>query len=285
MHQPGLDYAFLKHIGATADGEAALHGIYVPFFYGRNRVLDLGCGMGGFIKLLRAQGIDAYGVDSDPQCVADAHSQQLPVVEADVVEHLRLLEPASLDGIFSAHMVEHMPYHVTLEVVQLAHRALKPGGRLLLVTPNPRALITHLEMYYMHFGHVALYHPNLLHFFLTYVGFSQVAIGENPHTIPQQISPHMLLGKLPVPGEMQPALRQLPLAFHQILPKPKHWLRRWAWTIKMGLVRWLVRPYVDQLIQETTTLNAEVLRLNNTLRDTLEVVNRSFECHVLGEKG
>ncbi|MCB0025247.1 MAG: class I SAM-dependent methyltransferase, partial [Caldilinea sp.] len=135
---PDLDYRFLEYLGVSIDGEAALHSIYVPMFAGRDRVVDLGCGLGGFVKLLRAQGIDAFGVDGDPMCVAEARSHDIPVVQDDVLGYLRAVEPESLDGVFSAHLVEHLPYEVVLELIELSFRALRPGGRLLLATPNPR---------------------------------------------------------------------------------------------------------------------------------------------------
>ncbi|MCJ7667748.1 MAG: hypothetical protein MUP04_05630, partial [Anaerolineae bacterium] len=55
-------------------------------------------------------------------------------------------------------------------------------GKIVITTPNVRGLFAHLEMFYMHFGHVSFYHPNLLRFFLEYVGFSDAQMGENPRT-------------------------------------------------------------------------------------------------------
>lgn len=52
----------------------------------------------------------------------------------------------------------------------------------MVATPDVRGLFSHLEMFYLHFGHVAFYHPRLLCFFLDYVGFQGPTIGENPHT-------------------------------------------------------------------------------------------------------
>lgn len=283
MEHPGLDYAFLEYLGVSVDGEAALHSFYLPFLTERARVLDLGCGLGGFVKLLCDHGIDAYGVDSDPQCIAAARRQVLPVVEADVIEHLRTLEPASLDAIFSAHMVEHMPYAVVLETVQLAYRALKPGGRLLLVTPNPRALVTHLELYHMHFGHIALYHPRLLAFFMDYVGFAQTESGENPHTMPTHVagdSPLRALQTLPAPSTHG----QGAIDVTKVLPKPTHPLRKILWYGKMGLVRWLIQPYFDQMVREVNGVRTQVDRVDQALRTTIEAIDRPFEAYVIGDK-
>jgi 2-polyprenyl-3-methyl-5-hydroxy-6-metoxy-1,4-benzoquinol methylase len=280
MNDPGLDYAFLKYIGVSVDGEGALHSFYLPLLQGHQRILDLGCGMGGFVKLLCAHGFDAYGVDSDPQSIAEARQHEIPVVEAEVVAHLRTLAPGSLDAIFSAHMVEHMPYEVVLETIQLAQRALKPGGRLLLVTPNPRALVTHLELYHMHFGHMALYHPKLLSFFMSYAGFARTEQGENPHTMPAQVAGESPLRNLP---SMPTGLEQRPPK-REILPKPTHPLRKAIWYGKMALVQWLVQPYFDQARREICQAQAVASQTQAALHDTLAAINRPFECYVIGDK-
>lgn len=290
MNHPGLDYAFLKYIGVSVEGEATLHGFYLPFLAGRQRVLDLGCGLGGLIKLLREQGFDAYGVDSDPQSIAEARRHALPVVEQDILEHLRTLAPASLDAIVSAHVVEHMPYAVVLELIQLAYRALRPGGRLLLITPNPRALVTHLELYHMHFGHLALYHPKLLAFFMEYAGFTHTEQGENPHTLPANVAGESPLRTLPVllPSHGE---REAGGEAGAVLPKPSQPLRKLIWYGKMGLVRWLVQPYFDRtqrdLRQQQAALvemRTELAQTHEALRTTLATLNRPFECYVIGDK-
>lgn len=279
MHQTGLEYAFLKYLNVSIEGEAALHSFYLPFLAGRTRVLDLGCGLGGFVKLLCENGHDAYGVDSDPHCIADAQHHHLPVVQADVVEYLRTLAPASLDAIFSAHLVEHLPYPAVLETVQLAHRALRPGGRLLLVTPNPRALVTHLELYPMHFAHVALYHPNLLAFFMSYSGFTRTETGENPHTMPQHVSAESPLRHLAL--TLGPGVRP---NWGEVLPRPAHPLRRSIWYVKMGLVRWLVQPFFDRAQQEAQQLQMQLTQVEQSLRTLVEATNRPFECYAIGDK-
>lgn len=279
-----LDYAFLKHIGVSVDGEEALHSFYLPMLAGHRHVLDLGCGMGGFVKLLRSQGFDGYGVDSDPECIAEAQRHQLPVVQADIIEHLRSLPPASLDAVFSAHVVEHMPYEVVLETTQLAFRALKPGGRLLYVTPNPRALISHLELYHMHFGHVALYHPKLLTFFMQHSGFRQTEYGENPHTMPRNVSgdsPLLALQPL-VDRPFAPPFGRMNI--ENVLPKPQNPLRRMLWQVKMLLIRWVVQPYFDQTFVEMNRLQSQMKEVDNALRTTLLAIDRPFEAYVIGDK-
>ncbi|MCL4832177.1 MAG: methyltransferase domain-containing protein [Caldilineaceae bacterium] len=226
--------------------------------------------MGGFVKLLCDAGKDAYGVDSDPGCVAEARALGVPFVDADIIDHLRSLEEGSLDAIFSAHLVEHLPYDIALDLIQLAYRALRPGGRLILATPDPRGLISHLEFYHQHFGHVAFYHPQLLTFFMDYCGFQRTQIGENPDTSPDRIMPNHPLAKLAPP---LPA----PLTYREILPRPQSFWRRLVWVPKMWLVRWLVRPYTDRLM-------GRLAQDEQLLAAYSAALNRPFECYAIGDK-
>ena len=166
MSEPGLDYDFLRYIGYDPAAQREHQRTYLTFFCGCRRVVDLGCGIGDFVEMLAKQGIEAVGVDSDPTAVQHMRERGMPVVDQDVLAYLDELAPGSVDGIFASHLVEHLPYDRVLELARLAYRALSPGGVLVLATPDPRSLYAHLEMFYLHFGHVSFYHPRLLCFFL-----------------------------------------------------------------------------------------------------------------------
>lgn len=270
MPNPSLDYAFLRYFGVDAAVAERFHAFYLPLLADYHRVLDLGSGMGGFVKLLADAGHDAYGVDSDPGCVAAAIGLGSQIVEADVLEHLAALEPASLDAIFSAHLVEHLPYPAVLELIRLSHRALRPGGRLLLATPNPRALIAHLEFYHQHFGHVAFYQPELLAFFMDFCGFPTTQTGENPETAPEQIAPgHPLAQSAEKPSPFPET--------DEILPRPASFWRRLVWMPKRWLTRWLVRPYTDPLLWRLQQNDERLTAWSAAL-------NRPFECYAIGDK-
>ncbi len=281
MTSTSLDYAFLKYFGVTADLEANFHRFYLPYLADCQRVLDLGSGQGGFVKLLCDAGKDAYGVDSDPGCIAEARSLGVTVVEADVVAHLREIPAGSLDAIFSAHLVEHLPYAVVMEVIELAHAALRPGGRLLLVTPNPRAMVSHLELYHQHFGHVAFYQPELLAFFMNYTGFSHTQVGENPTTAPDRTMPHTALGKMTPPA---PVADPGPLRLRHVLPRPRNPLRQMLWAAKISILHWLVHPFIDHLADRDRTLSAQLQQQSELLGHLVALNNRAFECFAIGDK-
>lgn len=182
----GLDHAFLHFIGVQSQVQRFIQEPYLAYFANAHRVVDLGCGQGDFVALLTEQGHDALGVDSDPTVVAEAEAQGCNVVCMDVfswlageVAAVEAGDHAPWDGFFSAHLVEHLPFALVLKLCQQAARLLRPGGIIVLATPNVAAIHAHLDGYYRHFGHVTFYHPELLRFFLQTAGFERAETGEN----------------------------------------------------------------------------------------------------------
>ncbi len=106
------------------------------------RVLDIGCGRGEWLTLLRDSGVRASGVDSHTAFVEAGRAKGLDIVEGDGVEHLTKLPSNSLDLVTAFHLIEHLDIETVLALIAAAHGALRVGGCLLLETPNP----TNLQM-------------------------------------------------------------------------------------------------------------------------------------------
>jgi O-antigen chain-terminating methyltransferase len=267
--EPGLDFAFLKYIDVTPETQRPIRQFYVPLFAGCQQVVDLGCGTGDFVELLREANIEAWGVDSDPLVYEDLQRRGIPIVLQDVIAYLEDVEPESLDGIYNAHLVEHLPYEVVLKLIRLSFRALRPGGRLIIATPNPRALISHLEFYHMHFGHEAFYHPRLLSFFLEHCGFQEIEDGENPITTPLTAS--SVFGTDAAPGQIR---------YRRSFPAVHNPLRKLSRFGKSVLFRFIVQPFLDDLERQ---ING-VFRAHYTALQQTGVMDRAFECYVIGNK-
>lgn len=104
-------------------------------------VLDFGCGRGELLDLLREWDMRALGVDADEGMVARCHRKGLDFVEhGDGLAYLEGLENGSLGTIFSAQVIEHLPYPALLRLLELALRKLQPGGALIAETVNPHAV-------------------------------------------------------------------------------------------------------------------------------------------------
>ena len=155
---------------------------YVPYaerFMPGTTVVDIGCGRGEFMEVLRDRGIDGIGVDADAGMVEDARAKGFKVVQADGLTYLKE-HPLSCEGVFMSHVAEHLTPETLAAVVQAAARALKPGGRLFLVTPNPHNLLMQLQDFWIDMQHVRLYSPHAVHLLFHSAGLEKCELGVNP---------------------------------------------------------------------------------------------------------
>jgi SAM-dependent methyltransferase len=275
-----LDHDFHRFIGMNPEGQRAVQRFYLPYFSHSRRVIDLACGDGDFVALLLAQGVDAVGVDADAKTCAAAQAKGLPVVCRNVFDYLEDAPAASADGIFCAHLVEHLAYPQVITLIQQAARILRPGGRLILATPDCRSLFSHLDMYYLHFGHVSFYHPRLLSFLLEHEGFGSVTYDVNPNTssplLPAVQATAQRAGAA-ASGQSLPYRRIVP-------PQGNSLLHRVSYAIKRRVAEWLVLPFTDSLAASTqasvAALDAELQRLGRDIQG----INGPFECFATGIK-
>jgi SAM-dependent methyltransferase len=113
--------------------------VYLDLLAEHAPVLDVGCGRGEMLDLLREAGVAARGVDLDEGMVERAREKGHDVAHEDANSYLEGLEPESLGAVFSAQFVEHLPYQELRRFLSLARRALRPGGVLVAETVNPHA--------------------------------------------------------------------------------------------------------------------------------------------------
>jgi SAM-dependent methyltransferase len=149
---------------------------YVPCFRGSAPVLDLGCGRGEFLELLREAGVDGLGVDGNAEMIGRCRERGLSAELGDVIDFVAGREPASFGGIFAAQLVEHLPPRLLPGFLESCHRALRPGGRLVLETVNPRSLVALVEAFYRDLSHEKPLHPETLDFVLRAAGFREVEL-------------------------------------------------------------------------------------------------------------
>lgn len=100
-------------------------------------LLDVGCGRGEWLELLRDRGIAAYGIDLNSVAVERCRNLGLDAREGEALAHLRSLPDASLGGVTGFHLIEHLEFDVLVALLDEANRVIAPGGLLLFETPNP----------------------------------------------------------------------------------------------------------------------------------------------------
>jgi O-antigen chain-terminating methyltransferase len=149
---------------------------YVRLFEGASDVLDIGCGRGEFLELLRDAGVSARGLDTNHAMVEASRARGLAVDEADALTYLRGLADASLGGLFAAQVVEHLPPAYLSELCEVAAHKIRPGGLIVLETINPACWLAFFESYIRDLTHVRPLHPETLQHLLRVSGFQQVRL-------------------------------------------------------------------------------------------------------------
>jgi O-antigen chain-terminating methyltransferase len=177
-HQ-GFYRAFEDHFRGTRDLIKQRLRVYLPFILPLAEkcvpvaALDLGCGRGEWLELLAEHGFVAQGVDIDDAMLSDCRHLGLAVHTADALAFLRALPSESQSLITGFHIAEHLPFDTLQELVGQALRVLRPGGLLILETPNPENITVGTASFYLDPTHEHPLPPPLLAFLTEFSGFKR----------------------------------------------------------------------------------------------------------------
>lgn len=196
-------YAYMGY-----DPENAVAGLahYLPYFRGATLpVVELACGRGEFLGLLREAGLSAEGIDLDEGMAELARAEGHTVQLADALTGLQSRADDSAGGIFSAHFVEHLQPDALEAVIVESARVLAPGGVLIAVTPNAGCLSVLGHDFWRDPTHVRFYEKRLLAFYCAKAGMEVVATGDNPLNHPGA-PPESLAPLVHVDADMRPSI-------------------------------------------------------------------------------
>jgi SAM-dependent methyltransferase len=112
---------------------------YLPIFAGAEWVLDIGCGRGEFLDLLRDNGLRGVGVDLDETMIARCLDKGHEAVKADAAAYLEGREDGSVPAVFAAQVIEHLGPEELRGLLALLEAKLVPGGVAVLETVNPHS--------------------------------------------------------------------------------------------------------------------------------------------------
>ena len=149
---------------------------YLPVFENASDVLDVGCGRGEFLELLRDRGVRAQGIDINPAMVEVCRGKGLQAETGDALAYLGGLPDGSLGGLFAAQVVEHLEPRYLMRLLDAAFDKLRPGAPIVLETINPACWFAFFESYIRDLTHVRPVHPDTLKYLLVATGFQRVEI-------------------------------------------------------------------------------------------------------------
>jgi SAM-dependent methyltransferase len=167
---------FEDHFRGSQDDIRGRVAEYLPIFRGVQNVVDLGCGRGEFLALLRENGIDGRGVDINEAMVEVCRSQGFDVTRTDALSYLEAQPDGSIGGLFAAQVVEHLEPQYLNALLDVAFGKLRPGAPIVLETINPACWFAFFESYIRDITHVRPLHPDTLKFLLIASGFQHVDI-------------------------------------------------------------------------------------------------------------
>ena len=176
-HELSFDYGrFAERFRGTEDYVRKNIQFYLPRFQGHAPVLDIGCGRGEFLEMMRDAGVEARGVDLSEESVARCRQKELQVDKADLFAHLNDLPNGSLGGIFCAQVIEHLPPASLPDMIRLASDKLSRDGVLALETPNPECLAIFASHFYLDPTHTRPVPHPLAAFYMEESGLGQIEV-------------------------------------------------------------------------------------------------------------
>lgn len=135
------------------------------------KIIDIGCGRGEFLMVMKENGLNAHGIDMNKDMVERAINLGLSAEENDALSFLRDQPSSSLAAVTGFHIVEHIPFEPLMEIFQECYRTVAKGGLVLFETPNPKSLQVGADTFYTDPSHLKPLPPGLLSFMLEYNGF------------------------------------------------------------------------------------------------------------------
>ena len=188
---------------------------YVELFAGQSDVLDIGCGRGEFLELLRARGISSRGIDVNQAMVEASRARGLSVDAGDALAYLSSLGDGALGGVFAAQVVEHLSPDYLGTLLETAAHKVRPGGLIVLETINPACWLAFFESYIRDLTHVRPLHPETLQYMLRVSGFHDVRVA---YTSP--VAEASRLQPVVVPDhDLPPAIDDVIQAFNENVAK------------------------------------------------------------------
>jgi O-antigen chain-terminating methyltransferase len=155
--------------------------IYVPFIkpfeeiYSKSelKAIDLGCGRGEWLEIMQENEFIACGIDLDEGMLEACRKRSLNVVQTDIFDYIKTQKDESLLLITGFHIAEHLPFENLLRLIKESLRILKPGGLLIIESPNPENIVLGTTNFYIDPTHQRPLSPLLLSFIVEYTGFKR----------------------------------------------------------------------------------------------------------------
>lgn len=179
VENPTLDFDYLtfedKYRGPQAEIRKKQMQ-YVPYFEKCKKVIDIGCGRGEFLELLKEHNCEGIGIDLNKKMVEECERKNITAYYEDAIEFLKKQDDNSLGGIINMQVIEHLKPKYVMELIRTGYKKLKPGSYFIAETVNPMCLDIYRSSFVLDITHERPYHPETIHFLMMEAGFSEIEI-------------------------------------------------------------------------------------------------------------
>jgi 2-polyprenyl-3-methyl-5-hydroxy-6-metoxy-1,4-benzoquinol methylase len=139
-------------------------------------IVDLGCGRGEWLEVLREEGFEARGVEQNRAMIEQCRERGLEVTASDAIAYLQGLPAASLRAVTGFHFIEHIPFETLIHLLDEIVRTLSPGGLVIFETPNPENIMVSSYNFYLDPTHRNPLPGPMVRFLLESRGLSRVEV-------------------------------------------------------------------------------------------------------------
>lgn len=171
-----------RHRGSQTDIEKQQRYYINNFINGKidpsaiGMVVDLGCGRGEWLTLLSKNGYKGIGIDLNDASLQCCNANGVITMKMDAVDYLKTLPRESVKLLTSFQLVEHITTNRLIELFAEIGRVMRPGGLVIIETPNPVNINVGAAAFYLDPTHKRQIHPELLRFFAEQNGLSDIEI-------------------------------------------------------------------------------------------------------------
>ncbi|MBE3089077.1 MAG: class I SAM-dependent methyltransferase [Actinobacteria bacterium] len=139
-------------------------------------ILDIGCGRGEWLEILKEQNFNATGIDMNKIMVKICKDLKLNVIEEEGVVYLKNIKDCSIGAVTGFHIIEHYEFDFLIELFKEAFRVLSPGGLVIFETPDPNNVLVGSCNFYLDPTHNKPLPSLLVKLLLETRGFGNISI-------------------------------------------------------------------------------------------------------------
>ncbi|KKS44771.1 MAG: Methylase involved in ubiquinone/menaquinone biosynthesis [Candidatus Azambacteria bacterium GW2011_GWB1_42_17] len=142
------------------------------------KILDVGCGSGDTLVLLKKIGWEVYGLDIDENAIKLARENGLVNIKLGGYEKMANFPDNYFDSIRLYHVIEHIPD--PCGCIHLIYKKLKPGGEVILGTPSADSVLSRIfGRFWVNIDiprHLFVFSPKTISRIIKDEGFSHVSV-------------------------------------------------------------------------------------------------------------